>query len=150
MAEPDFNQVCQQFRQFRGVIDQALAAPGDAAIKQQLQSLTATLDKTFQELQEVYPKAQAEIDAMLAGVHKSAKETGEKIASLKESIAAAEAQAAAAAKGLPEGTPPDPQLGQRLREELLERFGHHLPSESPPSTDREIWEDWDWQEWSNN
>ena len=151
MPQPDFNQVCNQFRQFRAIVNQALAAPGDAAVKQQLQSVTATLDKTFAELQEAYPKAQAAIDEQLAGVHTSAQQTGSKLAGLKESIAAAEGQAASAAGAVPPIPPPDTALGQKLREELLGRFGQGAANEdAPPAADREIWQDWDWQDWSNN
>lgn len=151
MSQPDFNQVCSQFRQFRAIVNQALAAPGDAAVKQQLQSVTATLDKTFAELQEAYPKAQAAIDEQLAGVHKTAQQTSAKLAGLKDNIAAAAAQAASAAEALPPIPPPDMALGQKLREELLERFGHGPADEdASPAADREIWQDWDWQDWSNN
>ena len=151
MAQPDFNQVCDQFQQFRAIIGQALAAPGDAAVKQQLQALTTTLDKTFVELQEAYPKAQASIDDQLAGVQKSAQDTKVTLAGVKETMAAAEEQAAAAAKTVPEAPTADPALGQKLREELLERFGQHDPDNQQPSPGTgEIWQDWNWQDWSNN
>jgi hypothetical protein len=108
------------------------------------------LDKTFADLQEAYPKAQAALDAQLAGVHKRAQETGVKLAGINESIAAA-AAAGTAAAATAAAAPPDPQLGQQLREELLERFGNQPDSEHAPSTaDREIWQDWDWQDWTNN
>jgi predicted phage gp36 major capsid-like protein len=151
MPQVDFNQVCDEFRQFRGIIDRALAAPGDAAVKQHLQSVSATLDKTFAELQEAYPKAEAAINAQLAGVEQTAQETGAKLAGLKESIAAAAAQGDPAAGAAPPVAPPDPQLGQQLRKEVLERFGDRSKAHEPVSTaDREIWQDWNWQDWSNN
>jgi hypothetical protein len=100
MPQPDFNQVCSEFQQFRAIIDRALASPGDAAVKQRLQSVTATLDQTFAELREVYPKAQAELDAELAGVHKTTEETAAKLAGVKQNLAAAsEAGAAVPAPG---------------------------------------------------
>lgn len=151
MSQPDFNQVCNQFRQFRAILGQALAAPGDAAVKQQLQSVTATLDQNFAQLQTAYPNALAAIDAQLAGVHKSAAKTTSQLSGLKEAITAAEAQAATVADAAPPATPVDPALGQQLRQELLERFGHtaiHVGAGT--SADREIWQDWNWQDWSNN
>jgi hypothetical protein len=151
MSQPDFNQVCNQFRQFRAILGQALAAPGDAAVKQQLQSVTATLDRNFAELQTAYPNALAAIDAQLAGVHQSAEKTTAQLSGLKEAIAVAEAQAAKAVDASPPPAAVDPALGQKLREELLERFGHPVSHEGvPPSADREIWQDWNWQDWSNN
>lgn len=148
MPQPDFGQVCNQFRQFRQIVNQALAAPGDAAIKQQLQSLSGKLDDAFVELQTAYPKAQATIDAQLAGVHKSAEQTTAKLAGLKESIAAASAAAVDVSAALPVAA--DPDLGQKLREELLSRFGRAEHQSEAATTDREIWQDWDWQDWSNN
>src|SRR5687768_4286011 len=151
MAEPDFGQVCNQFREFRAILGQALAAPGDAAVKQRLQSVTASLDQNFADLQTAYPKALASIDAQLAGVNQSAKQTTAKLAGLKDQIAAAEAQAAQTIDVLPVPVPADPELGQKLRDELLERFGRPAIAEgAPASAEREIWQDWDWQNWSNN
>jgi hypothetical protein len=151
MAQPDFNQVCDQFRQFRAIVGQALAAPGDAAVKQQLQGLTATLDKTFVELQEAYPQAMAAIDAKLADVQKSAQDTSATLSGLKQTMAAAEEQAAAAAQSVPEKPAVDPALGQKLRDELLQRFGQHEADASTTGTGSgEIWQDWNWQDWSNN
>ena len=151
MSEPDFGQVCNQFREFRAILGQALAAPGDAAVKQRLRTVTASLDQNFAELQTSYPKALASIDAQLAGAKQSAAQTTAKLAGLKEQIAAAEAQATQAIDILPVPTPADPDLGQKLREEILERFGRpSVPEGVPASAEREIWQDWDWQNWSNN
>lgn len=148
MPQPDFEQVCNQFRQFRAIVNQALAAPGDAAIKQQLQSLSGKLDGAFADLQTAYPRAQAALDAQLAGVHQSAAQTSAKIVGLNSAIAAASTAAEAAA--VPEPPPADPDLGQRLREELLARFGREENDQQAATGDREIWQDWDWQDWSNN
>lgn len=149
MPQPDFDQVCNQFRQFRSIVNQALAAPGDAAIKQQLQSLSGKLDGAFADLQTAYPKAQAAIDAQLAGVHKSAEQTSAKIAGVNSAIAASAAAVDAAAP-IPAEAPADPDLGQKLREELLARFGRAEHDQEAATSDREIWQDWDWQDWSNN
>jgi hypothetical protein len=148
MPEADFNQVCNEFRQFRALIDRTLAAPGDAAVKQHLKSVSETLDTAFADLQEAYPKAHAAIDAQLAEVHKTAEETGAKLAGLKQSIAAA--QDIGPVDPTASIPPPDPQLGQQLRQELLERFGAKVDHAQPTAPDREIWQDWNWQDWANN
>lgn len=150
MPQPDFEQVCNQFRQFRAIVNQALAAPGDAAIKQQLQSLSGKLDGAFADLQTAYPRAQAALDAQLAGVHQSAAQTSAKIVGLNSAIAAASTAAADAAAAIPVAAPADADLGQKLREELLARFGREENDQQAATGDREIWQDWDWQDWSNN
>ncbi len=147
MSQPDFSQVCGQFQQFRAILGQALASPGDAAVKQQLQSLTATLDKSFADLQQAYPQAQAAIDAQLAGVHQSAGQTSGQITAIKEAIAAATTCTTAA---MPTPAAPDSELGQKLREELLAMFGKPEKVAAGAAGGREIWQDWNWQDWSNN
>jgi hypothetical protein len=147
MSQPDFNQVCNQFRQFRAILGQALAVPGDAGVKQQLEAVTATLDQNFAELQTAYPKALAAIEAQLADVKQSTHNTAAQLARLKETIAAVEAPAAPVAAPAP---PVDPALGQKLREELLERFGRKVSGPPAMTADREIWQDWNWQDWSQN
>ena len=65
--------------------------------------------------------------------------------------ALADSYAAAAAQSVPEKPAVDPALGQKLRDELLQRFGQHEADASTTGTGSgEIWQDWNWQDWSNN
>ena len=157
-AAPDFDQICSDFRQVRFLVGKAVANADESGMRRQLQAVAATMDKNFAKLLEAYPKANAEIDRRLVQTRQRIAATQNKVAELKEELAAAEKAkaAAAAAPKLPAAPKPgegvDPKLGPKLREELLARFGDHPegdPGAHPPAI-REAWEDWDWEAWKRN
>ena len=161
MAEPSFEEVCGDFRQFRGEIARAMAEAEDSPAKRELEGAVRSMDKHFAELQEAYPKAQAELDRQIADVRQQAAETQKsldqsaaKLAEMEKARKAAEEAAAAKAKAPPPPKPVpkiDPGLGATLRAELLERFGLAPTGvDAPPPREgmHEVWEDWDAKDWS--
>ena len=151
MATPDFNQLCNDFRQFRAILGKALTSPDSSGAKQQLESLTTQLDEAFAELHDAYPRANADLDAQIAATRASVAKTGTEVAAMKDQLSAAVAAAASAQLPAAPADTIDPELGTRLRSELLERFGIRADQASAEKTlDKEIWEDWNWQDWSRN
>ncbi len=150
---PTFEQVCGEIREFRQVIDRALAKGGDAAVRQHLERVTRTLDKNFDEMLEVYPKAVAELDKEQARTQAMAAQVQKQIQEMEAQVAAEKAAKEKAA-GLPAPAQPipapkapapvDPKLGVTLRRELLERYAKPAePGPVPaPGLVREAWEDW--------
>jgi hypothetical protein len=119
----------------------ALAAretPLDADMEGYLNELRAQIQKDCAALAEAERKAQEQQAAIAAALAARRAEV-EKAAQLAQAARAAvpppPQPAAPAAPAI------DPQLGQLLRKELLERFGNQQ-ARAKPSDSRDIWQDW--------
>ena len=110
----------------------------DAGTRQQLDHLLGSLDQGFADFKETFPKAVGDIQQQLDEAREKVKQTQQTLAGVKENLARQEAAAAAAAAAAPPAQPavaipaPPPlptmapvnlQVGLRLRDELLKRFG---------------------------
>lgn len=151
-TRPSFDEIRGAFPQVRQLIDRQIQRAPTELERQQLSKLTAALDQNFAEFVAAYPVAMAEINAKRDEVMSRAKKVEQEIPNIAAQVKAA---AAEYAKKQQPGTPPpaavDPELGQRLRSELLERFAPPKPGSSADAARRhEIWEDWDWDRWRNN
>ncbi len=134
------------------MVGKVIETTKDSPLKQQLVDATSAMDNRFEAALTVYPQAKAELAARKETAIRQLKEHQVKLAAMKADFAAASAAKPKIPKGglkLPELAPVDPQLGPKLREELLSRFGKPDPVDVNPAL-REVWEDWDWESWDKN
>ncbi len=151
MPAPTFDEFCGDFRQFRAMVGKVLETTKDGPLKQKLVEATAAMDERFQAALTVYPQAQRDLETRKNAVIQKLKGQQAEFAAMKEEFAAAAAKPKVPKGGLvpPAPAPLDPQLGPKLREELLARFGKPPAAEANPAL-REVWEDWDWESWDKN
>lgn len=156
---PDFDQICQEFLEFRNLITKVRPSAAEAHVQARLDELTAKMDKAFAEFTTEYPQAVAGIDKQIADTNSQIARTQNSIAATQAEIAAAEREVQFAAEraqalATPGVAPPsvsaaveadvaDPQYGQKLRQELLDRYGPKRAAVKKTDREREIWEDWD-------
>ena len=142
----DFNSILADlttFQQQVGKIHSELTNPKQKA------ALGAALQKVAEARADVevnYPKAIKTIEESAARSQARSKAGLEKVAALREKLAALKNRPPAAP---PKKEPPkfDGQLGARLSSELLSRFADRAPSlPDDDGDDREIWEDWSWNQ----
>ncbi len=142
---PDFQEFCTDFRRMRSFMDEvqqtATMTPGE---RQCLADLAAEMDKQFAELQKAYPEAMAAIDKQVEETQKIIDRTQADIAQtrarLDEMMQAQAAPPPAPEKPAVPPEPIDPELGQKLRHELLERLGLHPPGKQPGRTFGDVWD----------
>lgn len=144
---PNFEQVCNDIRQFRQMIDRSLARLAEGPVRQQTQALAQVIDSKLAELQKLYPKTMAELDAKIAHATQEAQQVLSNMAALQETLAQTkEVPPVEAPSAAPSAPPPvDPMLGRSLRSELLTRFRPRQKQEEDSQQLREVWQDWD--EW---
>ena len=155
---PTFDQVCDEFRQFRYMVGKAMASTNEAGIREQLANVTRGMDESFAELLEAYPQAQATLEQRRVQTQQKIQEIKRNADRAKAEIAKAEKAkaAAAAAPKIPNAPKPpgpvDPKLGPELRGELLERFADHEDDDQTVAAGQvmEAWEDWDRNAWEKN
>jgi hypothetical protein len=137
-------QVVQEFREFRELIVQAQASTPEVHLQQQLQELTAQMDRGFADLLETYPKAVAELDRQQAEIEAGLAQTQQEIDRLKAKLAEPqeEAKPAEVAPPTPEPLPEEePAFGHLLRNELLQHYRPKTAAERQPSHQpRDIWD----------
>lgn len=155
---PTFEQVCDEFRQFRYAIGKVMANTNEAGVREQLENLTRGMDENFTELLVAYPQAEAEFERRRVETKQSIQTVKRNAARVREEVAKAEkakAAAAAAPKVPKTPNPPEPvdlKLGPKLRGELLERFAEHEDDDQNAAAHQvlEAWQDWDRNAWEKN
>jgi len=108
----------------------------DESTRQQFRLYSGLLEKAQAEVMATYPQAVARLKQRMDQTRQSAHATQERLAEVLKQAAAARAAHRTASTAPPE--PPeaiDPDLGRKLRDELLERFGDGLvlSSEAKPA-----------------
>jgi hypothetical protein len=134
IANPSFDQLLTSLDTFfahAGRVDAAGAGDGPG---QQLGSLVGRLRQAQARLQTAYPREVARLQQELAAAQDQARATQDQIARLKQQAAAVPERS----KPLPAPPPPveaaaDPDLGWKLRTELLERFSRTPQSAAAPA-----------------
>jgi hypothetical protein len=156
-SPPTFDQVCDEFRKFRAMVGRTISTAEPSAARDQLAEVAEHLDKNFADFEREYPKAMAEIEEQERLNQQQIDEAGREIAESRaeiEKAEQAEKQARAAAAQTPPvpkpEVPTEPNVGPKLRSELLDRFGDILdPAPQIPAPPmHEVWEDWDLGEWA--
>jgi hypothetical protein len=146
-----FQQVCGDFPQFRAQIVQARDLTQDSGVRAQLDQVLKSMDESFAEFKQTFPRAAEDVKQTLAKAEQKANEASQMLAAAEQkrvevAEAAASAAAAVPAVAVPAAKPDgfDLKLAALLRQELLERFaGWRKGPKGTVRVDREIWEDWD-------
>jgi hypothetical protein len=147
-----FQDACKEFPAFRAAVVKARDLAADAGTRQQLDHLLNSLDQSYAEFQETFPRAVDEVQGRFQQARETAAQTQQTLAQAKEEIAKqkataktppAEAASLPAPPPLPTMAPIDLAVGLRLRDELLKRFGGLRPRRDRSDEDREIWQDWE-------
>src|SRR5262245_21395082 len=123
---PDPNQLAAALAALHGQILEAQDIAPDEALRRQLAGLGATIGEAKTTLVAEYQRAMAEIEQRIAGARSRAEATLQKAQQAKARLAdAAATRKLLAPPASPEPPNPevDPQLGMKLRAELLQRFG---------------------------
>jgi septal ring factor EnvC (AmiA/AmiB activator) len=118
------------------------------ALRRQLRGLEATIGGAKTTVVAEYRRMMAGLDQQIADATAKAEAALQKAQEARAQLAAA-AAARKEAKPPPPPEPPkpeiDPNLGSKLRGELLQRFGDGKKGDRPSDADHEIWEDWRWE-----
>ncbi len=150
MAETlDFQSVMAELTNFQSAIGDIHTRLRSVKHKEILGDMLDKIQSARAEVEVEYPKAMNLIEDTARKVMAEAKQdlakNEQKRAELDQKIAASKAAQPKAPKlpSKPE-VKVDPALGQRLRTELLERFGPQTESNGlNPSKIREAWQDWE-------
>lgn len=144
-----FHQACGEFPEFRSQIAHARDVTPDPGIRAQLDQLLTTLDKSFADFKETFPRAADDVKQTLASAKAKADEASQMMALAEQQRAEFDAaQKASTPSAVPPALAKPPALdlifAAQLRQELLERFTgwRKLPGEAS-QFDHEIWEDWE-------
>ncbi len=140
----DLEKIVRSLEEHHARILEAQESAADPAIRQQLGMLAGKIKEGQSQFINEYTKAVAANQKQLEEAKKTAQETLKKVAEARAKMAAAAQEGmkpkVEAKKPEPEI---DPDLGRKLRIELLERFGDKKPKkEQRGSAEGEIWEDW--------
>jgi len=119
---PDINQFSAALDALQTIFAQGEADALDEGHRQQMSLLSAQLKETQTEFMAEYPKAMASLKQDLDTVQQQSQETLEKVKQLRKDQE--EAAQVPKAPAPPTEDTLDPTLGQKLRVELLERFGN--------------------------
>jgi hypothetical protein len=147
-----FHQACGEFPQFRSQIVHARNVTPDPGIRAQLDQVLASLDKSFADFKQTFPRAADDVKQTLASADAKANEASQMLAAAKqkraEFTAALKAEKASAAAAEPPAvakpSPLDLIFAAQLRQELLDRFtGWRKLAGEERRFDHEIWEDWE-------
>jgi hypothetical protein len=121
----------------------------DGATAQYLQSLLDQVQGNLGKLTEEYAKASSALDEQVVQAKQAAAEGLQKAKAVRAQAAAA-AETAKKPKAPPAEAPPepiDPQLAQKLRWELLQRFGKDGEAPDKGTESADLWQGLkDWQE----
>jgi hypothetical protein len=147
-----FHQACGEFPQFLAQIVHARDVTPDPGIRAQLDTMLASLDKSFADFKETFPRAAEEVKQTLASAKAKANEASQMLAAAEqkrsEFNAALKGRESSAATADPptvaKPSPLDLIFAAQLRQELLDRFtGWRKLSGEESRFDHEIWEDWE-------
>jgi hypothetical protein len=134
--------------QFLTNVESAQATTTNPLVRYQLAAMAESVRSAHVRFAEEFQRIDAALDQRLAETRKLAEDTLQRLQQARAELDAA--AAAVPEVPSPPEPPPEPlvdgQLADRLRDELLERFGD-LPgrgSRGPRPDDRELWEDWTW------
>ena len=70
-----FEQVCQDFPEFRALVAKAEATTTDEGMRRQLQALGSKLDENFGQLQDAFPRAVSELERKNAETQQTIEQT---------------------------------------------------------------------------
>jgi len=119
---PDIGKLANALDAFKGLLAKAQTQVLDESLREKLGLLAAKMSQSQSEMLTSYPKAMAGMEQRMAAAEKQAQATLEQAEQLRKQ--AEEAEKLRNAPVPPPVEPAlDPALGQKLRIELLERFG---------------------------
>jgi hypothetical protein len=119
---PDINQFGAALDAFQAIFVQAQSEVLDEGLRQQMVTLAAQLKQSQTEFMAEYPKGMASMEQEGKAIQQEAEDTLAKAQQLR-----LDQEKAAQMPKMPEKPveePLDPALGQKLRNELLDRFGN--------------------------
>lgn len=150
LSFPEVMAMLSKFQEALGNVHSSLTLPNEremlGGILEQLQTQRAKAEELFPqvmgEMKKTAEESRAKAEAMQSQIEQGKAEAAELLAKSPRPAPAKERPAAAPK---PEAKI-DPTLGQQLRQELLEKFGGPAAPEKAgrAESEREIWEDWDW------
>lgn len=149
MTIPDsFQHLTETIGDVQASLGRAQEQVADPAIRRQLDALGRQIQQGHAEVAQAYQQSMASVQQRLQNVN-------EKVESAQKAVA----EHQQAAKAAPAAAPPvqgkrkvkapqregeiDPELGPRLRSEILDRFARKPQQQPSTNTSREVWEDWD-------
>jgi hypothetical protein len=148
-ANVDFQSVMAQLTDFQNALGKIHANLTNAKNKGILGDMLEKLQGARADVEIEYPKAMNLIDETARSVMTESQEALAKIEQKRAAFEQEKATTQAAKKQAPKLPPKpevkvDPALGQKLRVELLQRFGPQTEhDDSAASRVREAWQDWD-------
>lgn len=143
--QPDLDKITQSMEELFARLTAAQELAPTAELRQQLGALQRVIGEGKSRFADEFQGHMAVLNQRIAAARQSAAETLQAVKKSRAQIAAAREAAKAPQPTAPSPPEPpvDPNLGQRLRQELLQRFGDSRKAPSDQHlTDREIWEDW--------
>ncbi len=148
-APVDFQSVMAELTVFQNAIGDIHAKLKNKKNKEILGDVLDRLKSARADTEVEYPKAMDLIQSTAQQSKAKAEQALAQIAQKKAAIEQRQAEIQAAQKAVPSKpalseAKVDPALGQKLRSELLERFGQRTgANQSEASKIREAWQDWD-------
>lgn len=148
MTPADLGRLQQALEQCVTGLAKAQQIAADPALRRQFQTLAAEIQQNQAKFLTEYRGALDSVQQRMAKVQEASQETIQKMETLRAGIKEPEAPSA---RKMPEAPAPepvlqlDPDLGPRLRRELLEHFSRRRQTATlvDDELDREIWMDWD-------
>lgn len=129
----EFESICGDFETFRAILKQAAELSEDEAGRSRFEQLGQLLDESFQDVRQTLPAALDELEREAAEAERSLAESRQDLDKIRQQL-----QELRAAGGYP--PPPaeepvrfEPGHGDRLRDELVGRYGTLRPPQSRPA-----------------
>jgi hypothetical protein len=119
---PDISQLAGALNAFQAILAKAQTQVLDEAVREKLGTLVTQMSQSQSKLTTGYPQAMAGLQQRLDAAQQQAQASLEQAEQLQKQAAELE-KARNAPAPEPEEEPLDPTLAEKLRVELLERFG---------------------------
>jgi hypothetical protein len=149
----DFDQeiaeISASLDQLQAHLATSLPTTANPLLRDTMDAMTAQLTEGRAKFAEAFKTAMAQADEKMAQVNEQTASLADRIRAADEKLAAPPAVTVPEIPAKPKFAV-DPGLGQKLRQELLDRYGGHQPEAEQRAWEagREVWDDW--SDWSKN
>jgi hypothetical protein len=144
----DLSDIAKSLGDLQDELAQATPTVADPELRQFMESMSEKLQSGRAQFAEVYKSASAGVDAKLAKAQEKAQALSEQASAAQKQLAEAPIPKLPALPARP-AFAVDRNLGQKLRQELLDRFAPDQPEAEQQAWEagREAWDDWaDWSQ----
>ena len=146
--DEELGQITEALGQLQDELAKATPSLANPELRQFMESMSEKLQEGRAQFVEVYKSASAKVDERLAKTKEQSKSLSDQVSAAEKKLAAPPIPKMPALPARPAFVV-DRQLGQKLRQELLDRFAHGRPEAEQQAWEagREAWDDWaDWSQ----